>query len=566
MLASRIRKAMQYADSIDEVVRILSQANNGLYTNEWLIADIKTNEIAMFELGTERTKLWRSSRQEWFGNVPGIYWGCNNVKDRGVLLDTVADVRGKPANAVLHSSLRDQAWLKLFRREAGNIDEQFAFEAFTTPPIAGFHSCDVKFTTAAMAKELKSWALFGPPLGRTWDPKPADREAYPDVLPFVANDWTVLNVTPPPTANKLEFEPVDFAAFPEEGEKIQFKFDQRHPFAWRGTLLPKTDADTWLAAGFAEFEKVVAFENALRREGKGGKLTQEGRDLVDVVLWQYESQWLTALRRLGHPQSPLAARFDVGHDEWYQVAQGSGVMLLSTLRKKIGAVKFDTLMDSFGFARGGQEVATADFVDHLKANSQTDAAVLVERWLKSQTPLEPLAANPWSIYSFECEPDHAIIVYGTRANQDVEREAAKLLQRDIARRFFNREIRIVSDQQVTEAELKDHHVLLVGRPATNAVVDKCITKLPLTFSTGSFTVRGQKYADPESAVIAAGENPLNPRYSVVLYAGLGSHSTWKCVQQLSEDSDPAPQVWLFPARQRSRRFPAIFNRAAGAAP
>jgi hypothetical protein len=74
-LASRIRKTLQYADSIDQAVAILAKANNGLYTNEWLLGDIKTNEIAMFELGTHKTKLWRSSKDEWFGGTKGFYWG-----------------------------------------------------------------------------------------------------------------------------------------------------------------------------------------------------------------------------------------------------------------------------------------------------------------------------------------------------------------------------------------------------------------------------------------------------------------------------------------------------------
>ena len=56
-VASRIRQALQYADSIDKAVEILKEDNNGLYTNEWLLADIKTNEIAMFELGTHKSKL-----------------------------------------------------------------------------------------------------------------------------------------------------------------------------------------------------------------------------------------------------------------------------------------------------------------------------------------------------------------------------------------------------------------------------------------------------------------------------------------------------------------------------
>src|SRR5450432_2185541 len=79
--AFRVRKAIQYADTIDKVVYHLVRDNNFLYTNEWLLADVNTNEIAMLELGTQRHKLWRSSKNAWFGNTPGFYWGCNSFKD-----------------------------------------------------------------------------------------------------------------------------------------------------------------------------------------------------------------------------------------------------------------------------------------------------------------------------------------------------------------------------------------------------------------------------------------------------------------------------------------------------
>ena len=34
------------------MVELLKTRNNGLYTNEWIIGDARTNEIAMLELGT----------------------------------------------------------------------------------------------------------------------------------------------------------------------------------------------------------------------------------------------------------------------------------------------------------------------------------------------------------------------------------------------------------------------------------------------------------------------------------------------------------------------------------
>src|SRR5207244_1233009 len=160
---SRIRRALQYADSIDKAVEIMKDSNNGLYTNEWLLADTKTNEIAMFELGTEKAKLWRSSKNEWFGGTEGFYWGCNNTKDLEVRLETLPSTSDRPGNVVFHPGDRDKKWIKLYEQNKGKIDASFGKMAFTTPPIAAFPSFDAKFTTTAMAKELKTWALFGPP-------------------------------------------------------------------------------------------------------------------------------------------------------------------------------------------------------------------------------------------------------------------------------------------------------------------------------------------------------------------------------------------------------------------
>ena len=42
----RSRKAMQYANSIDDYVRTMLDGNNGGYANDWLLADNKTGEIA----------------------------------------------------------------------------------------------------------------------------------------------------------------------------------------------------------------------------------------------------------------------------------------------------------------------------------------------------------------------------------------------------------------------------------------------------------------------------------------------------------------------------------------
>ena len=121
MVASRIRRAVQYADSIDRCVEILTSSNNGIYTNEWLFGDIKTNEIAMFELGTDKIERLARSRNEWVAGTTGFYWGCNNVKDVDVFKETVADLGAKPSEPGAASSASrpglDQAVQRLASRK-----------------------------------------------------------------------------------------------------------------------------------------------------------------------------------------------------------------------------------------------------------------------------------------------------------------------------------------------------------------------------------------------------------------------------------------------------------------
>ena len=49
---------------------------------------------------------------------------------------------------------------------------------------------------------------------------------------------------------------------------------------------------------------------------------------------------------------------------------------------------------------------------------------------------------------------------------------------------------------------------------------------------GWLAKRGETYAHAGTAVIAAGENPANPRYEVVVFAGLGAEATWHCVDHV----------------------------------
>jgi hypothetical protein len=560
-VASRIRAALQYADSIDRACAILEKDNNGLYTNEWLLADIKTNEIAMLELGTHRSRLYRSSKKEWFGGTEGFYWGCNNTKDLEVRLETVAATDGRPANPVFHPSPRDRKWLELYDKYKGKMDADFGKLAFMTPPVAAFHSVDAKFTTTALAKELKSWALFGPPLGRTWQPTFDERKRYPEIRPLVGNPWALVHVQPPSRGGEKVVDLHD----PEDGKvhaaaEHAVKPPPTRP-AWFGTLLPESDADTWLAASFAEYERYVALEIALKKE-HGGSLPRAARDYLDVELFAHRSGYERAARaRTEVPLSRTVVR--LRDSDWYYAAAGKGVLLLHELRRRLGDDPFLALMESFGRENAGKATSTAQFRAACEKAGNGKLKGFFDDWLNSTGLPAPqrgkegqaaLRCGPFAVTTPETDLEEMLIVYGTEGEKSSNREAAEALQDAIRTKWSNITVPLRSDTEVTEEELSKHHLLLIGRPDTNRVVRQFQDTWPVRFGLRSFAVRGEVYAHAESGVIAAGENPRNHRYAAVVYAGMGPAATLRIAPALGDREERAAEVVVLPHGAARRSF------------
>jgi Phospholipase B len=633
-IASRIRQAMQYADSIDKAVAIIGKANNGLYTNEWLLGDTKTNEIAMYELGTAHSRLFRSSKNEWFGGTEGFYWGCNNTKDLAVRLETIPGVNGQPANMCFCPSIRDTKWVELYQKHKGKMDADFGKLAFTTPPLAAFHSLDAKFTTTDLAKDLKTWALFGPPLGRSWQPSDDEKRRFPEIRPLASNPWTILHGAPPAASGRSENE-VAAVDVPESlhsavAEAQMKEEDQPLPqkAAWHGTLLPKTDADTWLASAFADYERMVAVRDArleLRQARKGEGLTPSDRDRFALALYGCRSRYLAAVRAAGDV-ALNKTQADVSQSAWYNRAEGKGVLLLSALPH--GKADFEDLMDAFGRAHAGKPVTTSEFQAYVeKTCSDQPLAPFFNFWL-NQTGLPPSArlgavsvakegakyrvdcevvcedrlprthleltietdkgeesksfdlpagrsqvavttksrprrlvldkydvtkadGGVYGVLSFYPEVEQSLIVYGTADETPSNREAAQVLQREIIRRYANYEVPIKTDRDVSDEELKSHHILLIGRPDSNSLVQRFQGALPIRYGSRSFIVRGETYAHPGSAVVVAAENPLNGRYSLVVLSGLSAASTLHAPERLMR-SNGAGEVLLLPNKADTR--------------
>jgi len=72
----RIRKAMQYGNTLDDYCKILLNENSGDYANSWLFGDTNTNEILRIELGLEYHNIERTKN--------GFFIGFNAAYDERI--------------------------------------------------------------------------------------------------------------------------------------------------------------------------------------------------------------------------------------------------------------------------------------------------------------------------------------------------------------------------------------------------------------------------------------------------------------------------------------------------
>jgi hypothetical protein len=560
-VATRARRAMQYGSTIDDVVKELTTKNNGLYTNEWLIGDANTNEVAILELGTNAHRLRRSSKNEWLvPGAEGFYWGCNNTKDLAVRLDTYPSLTERPQNVTWRPSDRDKAWLRLYEKHRGKVDAEFGKLAFSTPPLAAHPSLDAKVTTTEMARRMETHAVFGPPYQKVWVPTFEERTNYPDIRPLIPNDWVVL--TPAEPAKGAATEIADIAdRVTELADKTDKHADPPTVPAWHGTLLPESDADVWLTAGFAEYERVVALENALREKSDTGSQSDEDRERVSLALFCYRSDYLSAKAARPNGKSPdgIAAMLD--RDRWYREQVGYGVLALNALRQSLGAEKFTAAMGAFGRANAGKKVTAAGFAEFVGKQTDTDVAGFLKRWEDGQRVM----GVAYKVTDWLDHPEEAVIVYGTAADAAANEAAAKELEEAARVRWTNVSIPIKADKDVTDADLKGRHIVLIGRPAANAVAKRFAPSFPVTFGSTSAKVRDKLYAHEETAVVAATANPADGRYSVTVVAGLSAAATYRAVGDLMRLRGPA-EVLVLPAAGRAKPLVVHSTALAGTPP
>lgn len=87
------------------------------------------------------------------------------------------------------------------------------------------------------------------------------------------------------------------------------------------------------------------------------------------------------------------------------------------------------------------------------------------------------------------------------------------------RRHFRGHPRVLSDDQIGDAELAAHNLVLFGDPASNSLIAKIADKLPIVWTKDSIVVGEKSYPAETHALVMIFPNPLNPEHYVVLNSG-----------------------------------------------
>jgi hypothetical protein len=482
-VAYRARMAIQYGGDIDEVVRYLGTRNNGLYTNEWIMGDAKTNEIAIYDLGTNHTRLWRSSKNEWFGDTPGFYWGDNNVKDLTVRLEDYPDPQGDPGYIPYVPGPRDLAWQDLYRQYRGQIDEQFGFLAFRTAPLVSAITMDAKIATSEMASHLMAWAAIGKPNQREWLPNKGDYAKDDGLYPsgyylFQGEPTEALRAAIEDNEKTRLAASLDPPAPTTPSASAPVSYEGR---LWKGWVLPASDADTWFIAGSARYRYALQSKdpeealNALRATWRGLELS---------------------------PDTPA---------NHFRREQTRGVLFLDSLRLKMGDDAFLKLMSDYFAANTTKTVTAQSFLE--KAGARLNPIELPEG------PAY-LASDIWRRLA------SVVIVYGTLREAGANRYAAEQMQNRFLDSYESR-VAIYKDFEVTDERLRHRDVVFVGRPEANSALALWAGRLGLSYAGAAFKIDGEVHASEREGLILAAKNPLDAAHMVLIVAGNNALSTVK---------------------------------------
>lgn len=387
--SNRIRKAAQYANSIDDVVRILKFKNNGMYTNDWLVGDAKTNEGGIFLLGTKKSKLWRSSSGVFPGGTTGFFWSNNNNKDPEVRKEYIPNADNAPFDLVFSPWNRDISFNRFYDEHKGKIDAIAGVNLWASSPINRAHACDGKITTTAMAKNMMFLAHFGKVTLREKFPHKNNRmlRDYPNATPHLSLGYSVVSpkiVTEKLQALKKGEKQEEAACDEEKNSKIDlthtgemYKYCPRT--LWHNTVYPTSNRENWFVSGTATYWRFLK-----RIPGSQEKALSYMADyltgLNNTLLYTISREEAIA---------PLQAKRMYDRYNHYRIPNIRGTFLLHQLRLYAGNSLFSELMNYIHRQFREKPMTTENFLSAAERITKKSLKSFVMQWLARKDLPQP---------------------------------------------------------------------------------------------------------------------------------------------------------------------------------
>lgn len=133
-----------------------------------------------------------------------------------------------------------------------------------------------------------------------------------------------------------------------------------------------------------------------------------------------------------------------------------------------------------------------------------------------QGPIDDAFMNAFLCVRGTGQPWHeATQKYAAGALERFRQEWAKYLRGDLP---------VKDDEDVTEEDIANKHLILFGDPASNSMLGQVIDRLPLTWTKDAVTLTGKPYPAAEHIPVLIYPNPLNAARYVVLNTGHTFHA------------------------------------------
>ncbi len=186
----RVRRAMQYADDLDQWVDLMKKENNGGYANSWLLADQNTGEIMRFELGLKFSSVDRTDDGYFVGfnaptdpqirNLECAHTGYDDIRTpmgarRVRLTQLMGRYRGKIDVKNAKKIIADHYDVYLQKKNPGSrtVEGHYELDAFeywpARIPFAPQGAVDGKVMDSDLAADLSFWARWGNSSGMPFD-------------------------------------------------------------------------------------------------------------------------------------------------------------------------------------------------------------------------------------------------------------------------------------------------------------------------------------------------------------------------------------------------------------